>query len=161
MTRLWCFRMLSRTFLTLPQNVCCAMWLSDWPSRSLRRYHTFTCKSQHISNKHALMSLFMVLNVNHSQHIKNFSLSSEFLSGIKVHPRYQCDTSSAENCVGFRLWKHSTSLQLQWGDQQDIWEGKSAQNSRQKSNSLPMFFIRLHNCLCPHSRAVQFACFIS
>lgn len=49
----------------------------------------FHMQSQHTSNKHALMSLFMVLNVNHSQHKishypQNFFQASKYIPDISV-----------------------------------------------------------------------------
>lgn len=51
--------------------------------------------------------------------------SLEFLPGIEVHPGHLCDPCYTENCVGIRLWYSAACFQFQWGNQQNLWEGKN------------------------------------
>lgn len=80
MSRLWCYRTLSRVFPILPPSACCATCPSGWPSRSLTRFLTFTSLQSQYESYFTLV--FMSLLVYFV--VQNFFQASKYIPDICV-----------------------------------------------------------------------------
>lgn len=51
-------------------------------------------------------------------------LNFMFVLGFEVHPGYLCHSSNTKSNLGIWLWICSVGVFSQWGNKQNLWEGK-------------------------------------